>query len=122
MEASLTEKVNFNKEIKNIKSTTTNLCISLDKEARIYDSSMNLVQDLLQNLEYDYSLNTAFFEDDMVFLATKEFGILETTISQPTTYSEIHPEGPLSNAVFSITAQNNNFWVVYGGYIVLIHH
>ena len=114
--ASLTEKVNFNKEIKNIKSTNTNLCISLDKEARIYDSSMNLVQEFTSDLEYDYSLNTAFFEDDMAFLATKEFGILETKISQPTTYSEIHPEGPLSNAVFSITAQNNDLWVVYGGY------
>ena len=114
--ASLTEKVNFNKEIKNIKSTTTNLCISLDKEARIYDSSMNLVQEFTPNLEYDYTLNTAFFEDDIAFLATKEFGILETTISEPTTYLEIHPEGPLSNAVFSITAQNNDLWVVYGGY------
>ena len=112
----LTEKANFTKEIKNIKSTTRNLCISLDKEARIYDSSMNLVQEFTPNLEYDYSLNTAFFEDDIAFLATKEFGILETTISEPTTYLEIHPDGPLSNAVFSITAQNNNFWVVYGGY------
>ena len=114
--ANLTENINFNKEIKNIKSTNTNLCISLDKEARIYDSSMNLVQEFTSDLEYDYSLNTAFFEDDMAFLATKEFGILETKISQPTTYSEIHPEGPLSNAVFSITAQNNDLWVVYGGY------
>ena len=114
--ANLTENINFNKEIKNIKSTNTNLCVSLDKEAIIYDSSMNLVQEFTSDLEYDYSLNTAFFEDDMVFLATKEFGILETTISQPTTYSEIHPEGPLSNAVFSITAQNNDLWVVYGGY------
>ena len=113
---SLTEKVNFNKEIKNIKSTPTNLCISLDKEARIYDSSMNLVQGFTPNLEYDYTLNTAFFEDDMAFLATKEFGILETTTSKPATYLEIHPDGPLSNSVFSITAQNNNFWVVYGGY------
>ena len=114
--ASLTEKVNFNKEIKNIKSTTTNLCISLDKEAKVYDSSLNLVQEFTPNLEYDYTLNTAFFEDDIAFLATKEFGILETTISESTTYLEIHPDGPLSNAVFSITAQNNNFWVVYGGY------
>ena len=112
----LTEKANFTKEIKNIKSTSRNLCISLDKEARIYDSSMNLVQEFIPNLDYDYSLNTAFFEDDMAFLATKEFGILETTISQPTTYLEIHPDGPLSNAVFSITAQNKDFWVVYGGY------
>ena len=114
--ANLTEKVNFNKEIKNIKSTTTNLCISLDKEAKVYDSSLNLVQELTPNLEYDYTLNTAFFEDDIAFLATKEFGILKATTSKPTIYLEIHPDGPLSNAVFSITAQNNNFWVVYGGY------
>jgi hypothetical protein len=114
--ASLTEKVNFNKEIKNIKSTTTNLCISLDKEAKVYDSSLNLVQEFTPNLEYDYTLNTAFFEDDIAFLATKEFGILETTISEPAIYLEIHPDGPLSNTVFSITAQNNDFWVVYGGY------
>ena len=112
----LTEEKIFTKEIKNIKSTTTNLCISLEKEAKIYDSSMNLVQEFTPNLEYDYTLNTAFFEDDIAFLATKEFGVLETTISEPTTYLEIHPDGPLSNAVFSITAQNNNFWVVYGGY------
>jgi hypothetical protein len=114
--ASLTEKVNFNKEIKNIKSTTTNLCISLDKEAKVYDSSLNLVQEFTPNLEYDYTLNTAFFEDDIAFLATKEFGILKATTSKPAIYLEIHPDGPLSNAVFSITAQNNNFWVVYGGY------
>jgi len=112
----LTEEKIFTKEIKNIKSTTTNLCISLEKEAKIFDSSMNLVQEFTPNLEYDYTLNTAFFEDDIAFLATKEFGVLETTISEPTTYLEIHPDGPLSNAVFSITAQNNNFWVVYGGY------
>ena len=36
----LTEEKIFTKEIKNIKSTTTNLCVSLDKEAKIYDSSM----------------------------------------------------------------------------------
>jgi hypothetical protein len=114
--ANLTEEVNFNKEIKNIKSTTTNLCISLDKEAKVYDSSLNLVQEFTPNLEYDYTLNTAFFEDDIAFLATKEFGILKATTSKPAIYLEIHPDGPLSNAVFSITAQNNNFWVVYGGY------
>ncbi|MDB4047761.1 hypothetical protein N9494_00620, partial [Polaribacter sp.] len=112
----LGNKINFLEEIKGLKASTTHLSVSLDKEARIYDSSMNLVQEFIPNLEHDYTLNTAFFEADMVFLATKEFGILETTISEPITYLEIHPDGPLSNAVFSITAQNNNFWVVYGGY------
>ena len=114
----LGNKINFGEEIKGLKASTTHLSVSLDKEAIIYDNSMNLVPEFTPGLDYDYSLNTAFVEDDMVFLATKEFGILETTISEsgPTTYLEIHPEGPLSNAVFSITAQNNNFWVVYGGY------
>jgi sugar lactone lactonase YvrE len=114
--ASLTEKVNFNKEIKNIKSSTTNLCIALDKEARVYDSSLNLVQKFTPNLDYDYSLNTAFFENETCFLATKNFGILASILDASGAYLEIHPEGPLSNDVFSIAVNNSNLWVVYGGY------
>ena len=112
----LTEKVSFNEEIKSIKSTATHLSISLDKQVKVFDVFMNLVAEFSSNIDYDYSLNTTFFEDDTAFLGTKEFGILETTISEPTAYLEIHPEGPLSNDVFSITAKNNKIWVVYGGY------
>jgi len=66
--------------------------------------------------QFDYTLESAFAEGNVIFLGTTEFGILESTFDNPTNYTEIHPQGPSSNEIFSITAQNNNLWAVYGGY------
>ncbi|MCF6213335.1 MAG: hypothetical protein L3J45_04840 [Flavobacteriaceae bacterium] len=65
---------------------------------------------------FNFTLHTALAEGQNVFLATQEFGILKKDIQNLASYQEIHPEGPNSNKVFSITAENNNIWVVYGGY------
>ena len=112
----LIEVRDFSEEIKALKSSTTHLSISLNKTAFILDSSMNEVGQFTSNSSFNYSLNNTFFENNVSYLATKEFGILAATLSQPPTYLEIHPEGPLSNDVFSIAVNNSNLWVVYGGY------
>ncbi|MEJ2027564.1 MAG: hypothetical protein P8X52_09000, partial [Limibacillus sp.] len=64
---------------------------------------------------YYFELNSSFATDQEVFLATTGFGILRNGFNEGS-YQEIHPEGPSSNKVFSIEAQNNNLWIVYGGY------
>ncbi|MFQ3182308.1 MAG: hypothetical protein ACI9Z4_001914 [Polaribacter sp.] len=112
----LGNEINFDEEIKSIKASTTHLSISLNKKAVVLDASMNEVGQFSASTAFDYSLNTAFFENNIAFLATKGFGVLQTTSFQPAAYLEIHPEGPLSNDVFSIAVNNTNLWVVYGGY------
>jgi hypothetical protein len=112
----LSNEIYFSEEIKSLKSSTDHLIVSLKKKAIIFDNAMNEVKQFTSDMAFDYSLNTAFFDNNTAFLATKEFGVLLTTLSQPSAYLEIHPEGPLSNNVFSIAANNDNLWVVYGGY------
>jgi streptogramin lyase len=112
----LSNEIDFSEEIKSLKSSTDHLIVSLKKKAIIFDNAMNEMRQFTSNMAFDYSLNTAFFENNTAFLATKEFGVLLTTPAQPSAYLEIHPEGPLSNNVFSIAANNDNLWVVYGGY------
>lgn len=68
------------------------------------------------NSEFDYDLNTAFAANGELFLGTEEFGVLTSSFSNPTAFEEIHPEGPISNDVFSVSAQSDHVWVVYGGY------
>lgn len=114
--SNLIEVKNFSETIKALKTSATHLSVSLNKKAVILDSSMNEVSQFNSNIEFDYSLNTAFFEDNTAFFATKEFGVLAATFTEPNTYLEIHPEGPLSNEVFSIAANNSHLWVVFGGY------
>ncbi|WP_299670663.1 hypothetical protein [uncultured Polaribacter sp.] len=112
----LVEVRNFSENITSIKESSTNLSISLNTLAVVLDVNMSEVGQFSSDSNFDYSLNTAFFENNTAFLATQEFGILAATFNQPNDYLEIHPEGPLSNEVFSIAANNADLWVVYGGY------
>ena len=106
----------FSESIIAIKNTDSHLSITLNNSAFVLDTSFNQVFQSSTTTEFNYTLNNAFFDANTLFLGTKEFGILSTNQNQATTYTEIHPEGPLSNDVFSIAAKNENLWVVYGGY------
>ena len=112
----LTEAINFNEQIKAIKASSSHLSVSLGAKAKIVNSSFNEIAEFTIAPNINFTLNNAFFEENEVYLATNEFGLLHTTASLPNSYTEIHPQGPLENSVFSITAQNNNLYVVYGGY------
>lgn len=106
----------FFEPIVGLKSSSTHLTISLQKSANIFDISLNQISSFGTSTDFDFTLFNAFFEDNSVYLATQEFGILKSTLNQSAMYEEIHPDGPSSNDVFSIDAANNQLWVVYGGY------
>ena len=112
----LVEPISFTQPIVDVKSSSSHLAITLSTAAIMLNLEMEEVFEFSPNSEFNFTLNTSFFEENTVFLGTKETGILTAVKEVPNTYSEIHPEGPLSNDVFSITAQNNKLWVVYGGY------
>ena len=101
-----------------IKPSDTHLSIATNRQAIIFDSSLNQMASVVSdiNSEYYFSLNAVFAENDAIYLGTKEFGILKTTFSGISIFEEIHPDGPTSNDLFSISVLNNNLWVVYGGY------
>jgi len=102
--------------ILNLKATDQYITATTIKRAHIYNVSSVQQVIALTTPEYDFNLQSAFAEDNTVYLATEEFGILQRSFSNSTDFIEIHPEGPISNDVFSVTAQSNNLWIVYGGY------
>ncbi|WP_405611145.1 hypothetical protein [Polaribacter sp. Asnod1-A03] len=112
----LMEVKSFSETIISIKSSPSYLSIALNKQAQILDITLNVVYQFNTTADLDFTLNTSFFEEETVYLATNEFGVLNTSTSQISNYKEIHPEGPLENDVFSIAVNNNDVWVVYGGY------
>ena len=106
----------FSELIFGIKSSDDNLTVALNKSAIILDDVNSEVAIFSNTTDFDFTLSNSLFIDNSVYLATKEFGILKTSITQQGVFEEIHPEGPLENDVFSIAVLNNNLWVVYGGY------
>lgn len=107
---------NFSQNIIAIKPSSTHLSVVLNKTLLVLNRQLNEISKINTNTDFDFTLNNAFVEGDEIFIGTKEFGILNTNLAQSIDFKEIHPEGPLSNDAFYITAQNNTIWVVFGGY------
>ncbi|WP_318641898.1 type IX secretion system anionic LPS delivery protein PorZ [Flavobacterium ardleyense] len=51
-----------------------------------------------------------------IYIGTRENGLLQTDIFNPTTYQNIEPTGPIRNSIFSVNAAGPDLWAVYGGY------
>ena len=106
----------YSEPIIGFKSSSSNIAVALSTSASFLDTGLNQVLQVTANVPFEYNLNNALAIDNTFFLATKEFGILSAAFSNATNLTEIHPEGPITNDVFSVQAQENHLWVVYGGY------
>ncbi len=105
----------FPQTIINTKASLDFLTLTTKSAAYVLNTALATVFIANQDAEFNFVLQSAFAESQNVYLATTSFGILQNSFSN-ITYQEIHPTGPSSNQVFSITAENDNLWVVYGGY------
>jgi ligand-binding sensor domain-containing protein len=99
----------------NIKSSTQFLTVASSSFAYVLNTAWVRIYVAAQSDTHPFSLNTAYADEEGLNLGTTTFGILKNNFIG-SDYTEIHPNGPTSNLVFSITADNNNLWVVYGGY------
>ncbi len=105
-------------EINDLTTTSNYLSVTTQSSVRIYDTALSLVTqtESMEEEEYPYEANTAQIFENELYIGTADFGMLNSQLTSIEEFQEIHPEGPLSNSVFSISLLNNNVWVVYGGY------
>ena len=111
----LIQRRNYNETILKLRSSEDLMSVTFSKSALVLNKDLTRIYEAASSPNYDFQLNSSYANDGQVFLATKSFGVLNQSFFD-TDYQEVHPDGPLSNKVFSIEASNNNLWVVYGGY------
>jgi len=104
--------------INDISASTNYLAITTQNAVNIYNSSLTLSTQTISDEtdKFPYEANTAQIFNNELYIGSNNFGILKSNLSAIEDFVEIHPEGPISNAVFSISFLNNHLWVVYGGY------
>ena len=105
----------FSREIIDLKASDDYLSVCNMNGAHVLDKNLNLVHESAPASGLNFQAQTAYATGNASYLATKTYGILRQEFSD-SGYEEIHPDGPSSNQVFSIAAQSNQLWVVYGGY------
>ena len=71
--------VNFSRTVEGLKESLTNLTVAFNNSFIVFDTSLNQVLQNTADTNFEYTLNTAFAENNQLLLATKQFGILSST-------------------------------------------
>ena len=101
-----------------VRSVNNKLIVTTRANVFIYENDFSLISQIPVPIDegFDTQFTSATIDAENVYIGTKDFGVLKTQILNPLEFEEIHPEGPLLNASFSLKASNNNLWVTFGDY------
>ena len=99
-----------------LKSSNENLVVTTQNSVFVYDNNFNILENPIVVSEFDTEFTAATTTNEGIYIGTKNFGILKTTIGNPSVFQEIHPKGPLRNNTFSIQSSLGHLWATYGDY------
>jgi len=106
-----TLKKTLPKTIVDVFADASNLSVAIQNRGYVYDTNYN------QLVVTDPQAVTSIYTDTQnIYLGTSDRGILKSSFASPNEQEEIHPEGPYSNDIFSVSVKENHLWCVYGGY------
>lgn len=109
-----------------VRASNNNLLVTTKKNVFVYDFNFNLISNIGLHLDFETEYSSSIFVNNEVFIGTKNivnlgktgFGVLKVSIDDLSIFTEIHPQGPLLNSLFSIELFNGDLWGVSGGYSV----
>jgi hypothetical protein len=101
-----------------MRKTDNYLLITSVNSVYFYNKQMALVRQIDSNQipEINASFTCATTINDVVYIGTKENGLMSTTISVVSAFENSTPIGPSRNNVFAMQATSDVLWTVYGDY------
>ncbi|RED48781.1 type IX secretion system anionic LPS delivery protein PorZ [Seonamhaeicola aphaedonensis] len=104
-----------------IKSVDQHLTVTTKNNVYVYDENFSLLSQINTGINFETEYTSAIEYSNNVYIGTKDFGVLKTTIDNPIEFEEIHPKGPLMNIPFSIEAEPGGVWVTFGEYTATLN-
>ena len=101
-----------------IRATTDGLIVTTLNHVYVYNQSFSQIVHIQnsQVTEIPVTFSCATIINNVIYIGTNENGIVSSTISNPTSFEFIMPNGPAKNNIFSINTSSSNIWAVYGDY------
>lgn len=96
------------------------LIIATAARVYVYNQTLGIAAQVENYLIPDVSalFTCATVIGDRIYIGTFENGVVTATISNPTSFEYVGPDGPSRNNMFSVNKQSSNLWASYGDYTV----
>ncbi len=102
--------------VKDITANDSNLFIAFSDHVVRYNASFNPTQQWNQTTEYPFEPTCILADSQNLYIGTKKFGVLRAAQGNSSSYTSIHPDGPLMNIPFAADIYDGKIYVVYGDY------
>ncbi|WP_395044067.1 two-component regulator propeller domain-containing protein [Flavobacterium sp.] len=113
-----TEFSNFNFLALDIRENDGYVIITTLNSVHVYNEAFLQVAQIqtTQITEIPVTFVCATVINDVIYIGTNENGIVSTTISSPTSFEFIMPDGPVLNNIFRLKKSTTALWALYGRY------
>ena len=101
-----------------IRATSNYLIVTSANHVFIYNTTLGQIIHLQssQITTAAVTFTCATIINENIYIGTSENGVIASSISAPTNFEFIMPNGPIKNNMFAINSSSSNLWAVYGGY------
>lgn len=115
---SLTQIAQYSQNIVDIRTYDNHLIVATQNEVFVYDTNMTQAFHVQNTQIYSSStlITCATLINNIVYIGTKEDGLITFNISNPNNFETLLPNGPISNKIFRAKKAPSKLWVTYGGY------
>lgn len=98
-------------------TVSSDILIEITHEAaRLRSSDLGVYNEFVFSLADKGGVNDATFANGNYYMATKTQGALKVPYENKENIENVSPKGPISNNVSSVTLNNSDLWMTFGGY------
>ncbi|WP_264548479.1 two-component regulator propeller domain-containing protein [Flavobacterium sp. N2820] len=99
-----------------LKTNGTEVIVTTQNHVYVLSQTFSQLAHITNIPDYSVNFTAATVVDNFIFLGTEKNGLFSTLLSNPTTFENLSPNGPIRNYIFRVKKATNFLWAVYGDY------
>lgn len=110
------EVLNHNQAGLKLKTNGTELIVTTQNNVYVLNQSFSILAHITQIPNFTVRFTSASVVGGIIYIGTEKEGLFSTSLSNPTVFTAMSPNGPLQNSTFRLKKAPNKIWVVHGDY------
>lgn len=99
-----------------LKTNGTEVIVTTQNHVYVLSQTFSQLAHITNIPDYSVNFTAATVVDNFIFLGTEKNGLFSTVLSNPITFENLSPNGPIRNYIFRVKKATNFLWAVYGDY------
>ena len=99
-----------------LKTNGTELIVTTQNHVYVMSQTFSQLAHITNIPDYTVIFTAATVVGDNIYIGTEKDGLFSTLLSNPTTFENMSPNGPIRNYIFRVKKAPNFLWAVYGDY------